>query len=173
MRRLPVAAVAPLAFTVICGLAFPCGDKLMLLVAPARSRQVFGTRSASILAYARRDSPVKRVIEDIEMQNFIQRNGHRFFVVEDRTKLLEAVKVLKYDVMIADVSDMEILQPHLRLVLHRPMILLPIVYEASKEQARFAQKKFRHILKAPATPEHYLEALDGALGLRGSDDGSN
>ena len=155
-----VAAVAlvPIA-------AFACGDKLMLLIGNARYRQVYNSHPASILAFTRQNSAVPGIVSELEHQPALRRGGHRFYSVDDLSRLDEALKARPYDLVLADVTDADGLEQHLQTAPSRA-VLLPVVYNSTKAEAKAAEKKFHCVLKAPGSPSNYLAAIDDAMEVR-------
>jgi len=45
-------------------------------------------------------------------------------------------------------------------------IVLPVAFKASKQEQSAALKKYRCVLKAPGTPDNYLDAIDHAMQLK-------
>src|SRR5690242_9167186 len=86
--------------------AFACGDKLILTIGNLRFREMSaGPRSASILAYTPRNSPVGEVIKDLEQQSAGKRTGLTFRSFDDPARLEEALRTHKYDLLLVDAGD--------------------------------------------------------------------
>src|SRR5436853_3805278 len=90
----------PLMFFLTAAVAWACGDKLMLVMGGAR----FSARAA-ILAYAHQNVTSSAVIRDLQSQAAVKKAGHTVQVVEDASRLDNALKTGKYDVVLADVAD--------------------------------------------------------------------
>jgi hypothetical protein len=140
-----------------------CGDKLMLLPANARFRQIHGAHPIAILIYMHPNSTVSEIARTLQLA--LKRAGHKFDTVDDLTGLDKALKNGKYDLLLADVNDAEFLRPEARLALSKP-VLLPVVYKSSKAEAAAVEKRFHCVLKAPGSPGRYLEAIDDALEVK-------
>jgi hypothetical protein len=143
--------------------ALACGDKLMLVGGHARLRQIYGARPASILAYMRPDSSVPEIVRSLQLA--VRQTGHKFHTVENLSALDEALKAGKYDLLLADISDAEVLQQEARSAPSKP-VLLPVVHKSSKAEATAAEKRFHCALKAPGSTSHYLDAIDEAMEIR-------
>jgi hypothetical protein len=156
-----VAAVAlgPIA-------VFACGDKLMLLIGSARYRQVYNAHPASILAFTRQNSAVPRIVSELEHQPALKRGGHKFYSVDDLSRLDEALKAGRYDLVLADITDADGLEQHLQSIQSKTVVLLPVVYNSTKAEAQAVEKRFHCVLKAPGSPSNYLAAIDGAMEVR-------
>ena len=163
MRKLLMGVLVFATATLAVTAALACGDKLMLFARGARFGQVYPrAHAASILAYTRQNSAVPGVVKDLELQPALKQAGHKLQVVEDPAALDEALKTGKYDLVLADVADVESLEQQVRSAPSSPM-LLPVVYKPSKAEETAAGKKFRFVLKAPGKTDHYLAAIDKAM----------
>lgn len=167
MRGPLITGALVLATTMLAATAaLACGDKLMLLTRGARFRQVHpGAHAASILAYTRQNSAVPAVVRELELQPALKKAGHKLQGVEDPTKLDEALKTGKYDLVLADVADAEGLEQQARSAPSRPMVL-PVIYKPTKAERTATRKKFRCVLKAPGNTAGYLAAIDEAMELK-------
>jgi hypothetical protein len=154
------------AAALLAGVAFPCGDKLMLLVGGAGFRQVYsGSRPASILAYAPPTSRIGPVVQELERLPALKEAGHRFYAVQDKAGLEQALTGGKYDLLLADLADAADLEQRFAADRTRP-VLVPVVFKPTKTDAAAVKNKFSYVLKAPAKPIDYLEAIDRAVELR-------
>jgi hypothetical protein len=145
--------------------AFACGDKLMLLIGSARYRQVYNAHPASILAFTHQNSAVPRIISELEHQSPLKRGGHKFYRVDDLSRLDEALKAGQYDLVLADVSDADGLEQHLQTASSKPVVL-PVVYNSTRAEAKAVEKRFHCVLKAPGSPSNYLAAIDDAMEVK-------
>jgi hypothetical protein len=167
MRKLILVGLAVTFFGVTCTGAFACGDKLMLLSGMTRLRQIYSRKHpAVILAYMRENSAVPGVVKQLEREPSLKQNGYQVNTVEDDpVKLDEALKAGKYDVVMLDATDAEALELQVRSAPSMPLVL-PVLYNSTKTEAKSVEKKFHVILKAPGSPDYYLAALDEAMELR-------
>ena len=157
MRKL----VFPLAFFLTVAVAFACGDKLMLVMR-LRAAQLKLGHPVTILAYAQRDLPSSDLLRQIEGQSAVKKAGHRFQFVEDGTKLDDALKATKYDLVLADVAVADSLSQRLQASPFRPVVL-PVAYKSTKQEDSATQKKFHCLLKTPSSSDAYFEAIEQAL----------
>ena len=159
MRR-PLIVLGLLMFGTI---AWACGDKLMLVMG-SRSSQIKPFHPAAILIYPGRSASAA-LIRGFQSLPAFRKAGHRFQVVEDSAGLADALRAGKYDVIVADVADANELNQQVSSAASKP-ILLPVAFNASKQEQSTAQKKYHCLLKAPGNSENYLEAIDQAMELR-------
>ena len=159
MRRL-----LPLMSLLLVGsVVLACGDKLMLVMG-SRLSQIKPLHPASILAYPGRSASAT-LIRGLQSEPAFRKAGYRIQLVEDSAGLDNALKAGKYDVVVADVANANEMSAQVSSAASKP-ILLPVAFKASKEQQSAAQKRYHCLLKAPANPENYLEAIDHAVELK-------
>jgi DNA-binding NtrC family response regulator len=138
----------------------------MLLTGGARFGQVnTGARPASILAYSRQNSQVSGIVQELERQPALHKAGHKLVAVQDFSGFDQALKSGKYDLVLADSADADGLAQEIRSAPSRP-VLLPVLYRPTKTEATAVEKKFHCLLKAPASPNHYLAAIGDAMERR-------
>ncbi len=159
MRR----ALAPVGLLFIGGVAWACGDKLMLVMG-SRLSQIRPLHPASILAYPGQSASAP-LIRGLQSQPAFRKAGYRIQLVEDPAALNSALKAGKYDLVVADVSNANEMSQQVSLAPSKP-ILLPVAFKASKEQQSAAQKRYHCLLKAPGNAENYMEAIDRAMELK-------
>lgn len=140
-----------------------CGDKLILTLGNVRFSQIGGSlRPASILAYAPQNSPVAQVVEELQRQSAGKRAGLTFSYLDDRARLDQVLRAQRYDLLLVDAADADILQREAQTVPSRPVVL-PVVSRSDKAAAVQAEKKFHCVLTAPNPPGRYLSAIDRAI----------
>jgi len=163
MRKPLDVVLVLVAGVLISTAAFACGDKLILTIGNFRFRQMSaGPRSASILAYTPRNSPVGEVMKDLEQQSAGKRTGLTFRSFDDPAGLQEALRTHKYDLLLVDAADADDLQRHAQSVPSKPVVV-PVVPQSSKAAAAQAEKKFHCVLTVPNSPGRYLSAIDRAM----------
>ena len=146
--------------------AFACGDKLVLTIGNLRFREMSaGPRSASILAYTPRNSPVGEVIKTLQQQAAGKRSGLTFRSFDDAASLEEVLRAHKYDLLLVDAVEAGNLQRQAQSVPSRPVVV-PVVAQSSKAEAAQAEKKFHCVLTVPNSAGHYLSAIDRAMEFR-------
>jgi hypothetical protein len=140
--------------------AWACGDKLMLVMG-VRSSRIKPVHPALILAFPGQSVSAK-LIRDLQLQPAVKRVGHRIQVVEDFAGLDGALKGGKYDLVMVDVGKADELSQRVSSAVSKP-VLLPVAFQASKQEQSAAQKKYHCLLNAPGNIENYLEAIDQAM----------
>ena len=157
IRKLLILGGVPLTAAV----ALACGDKLMLSMR-VRGSQV-RPRPAAILAYPGHNASAA-LIRNIQLQPAVRNAGHRFQVVEDPAGLENALRNNKYDLVLADANAGELSQ-QVSAAPSKP-VLLPVAFQASKEEQSAAEKKYHCLLRAPGDSEKYLAAINQAMDWR-------
>ena len=163
MRKSLNAAFVLAVGALISTTGLACGDKLILTIGNLRFRQMNGEpRSASILAYTPRNSPVGEVIKELEQQPAGKRTGLTFHTFDDPARLEEVLRGQKYDLLLVDAEDADNLQRQAQSVASKPVVL-PVVPLSSKAAAAQAAKKFHCVLTVPNSAGRYLSAIDRAI----------
>jgi hypothetical protein len=163
MRKPWEAALVAVVWTLISTTAFACGDKLILTIGNLRFRQMSGgPRSASILAYTPRNSPVGEVIKELEHRPAGTRTGLTFRSFDDPARLEEVLRAHKYDLLLVDAGDADNLQRQAQSVPSKPVVV-PVVAQSSKVAAAQAEKRFHCVLTVPNSLGRYLSAIDRAM----------
>ena len=163
MRKLLDAALVLAVGALISTSVFACGDKLILTMGTLRFRQIGESpRSASILAYTPRNSPVGEVLRQLEQQSPGRRVGLTFQSFDDPARLGEILRAHKYDLLLVDSGNADELERQAQSVPSKPVVV-PVVPQSSKAAAAQAEKKFHCVLTVPNSPGRYLSAIDRAI----------
>ena len=149
----------PLFLTTAIGWA--CGDKLMLVMRVRLAQLKLG-HPITILAYTQRDFPSSASVHQIHLQPDVKKAGHRFQFVDDSTKLDDALKAERYDVVVADVAVADQLSQRVKASRFHP-VMLPVSYKGTKADDSATQKKYHCLLKTPGGADQYFDAIDQAL----------
>jgi len=144
-------------------IAWACGDKLMLVMG-ARGSQIKPLHPAAILAFPG-NAASAALIRSLPSQPAFKKAGHRLQIVEDAAGLDSALKGGKFDLVVGDLANANDLSQHVSSTASKA-ILLPVAFQASKEEQSAAQKKYHCLLKAPGTTGNYLDAIDHAMELK-------
>ena len=162
MRRLFLVGVL---FTLISSakpLAHGCGDKLLVIGRGVRLHALLGNRPARIVAYQHAGTHGSDVIADPEFQSALKKAGYQLRIVRDMEELGVALRLGKYDLVIADIADATTLEPTLQLGTDGPAIL-PILYQPTKSELALAERNYRYVLKAQHKTGSYLSVIEQAL----------
>src|SRR5215470_20342952 len=96
--------------------AHGCGDKLLVLGRGIRLGALLGNRSAKILAYQHAGTHGAELIADPEFQAALKSAGYQLRVVRDTEELEVALRLGKYDLLVADVADASAVEPAIHSV---------------------------------------------------------
>jgi hypothetical protein len=143
-------------------LVYACGDKLLVLNRGLRFQDFSSSRPASVLLYTHTGSRTSDAINDGQLKSALLKAGHKLQMVGDRSRLDDALKTGRYDLVLVDLADAPSVEEELRAV-PSPPVVVPVVYEGTKAEAEAVKKHYRCLLKAPDKSGNYLNAIDRAL----------
>jgi len=148
-----------------------CGDKLLVLGRGVRLQAFFG-HPASILGYADQGSQAMTLLRDPEFQASVRKAGHKLQLISNVNQLSEALKSGRFDLVLTDMTNAARLNQEVQTLARRPVVV-PIVYGATKDETKAAQKQYHCVLKAPDKNSGYLSAIDHALEVEMKQNGTN
>jgi len=147
-------------FILVCAVAaYPCGDKLLLLMRSPRYQE--NARPASILAYAPSTSQTAELVAAGDFRQALGKAGHQLQVVESANALRSALDSGHYDLVLADSQDGKTVQDA-----SPDAFLLPVVDAHSPTDVRSAEQNYKVIIRAPGKNGHHLDAIQKALQLK-------
>jgi len=156
MRR--VVSVLALLFLVVSA-AYPCGGKYLGRNA-AKARPAVRPASILILAkHSRANAKLKSMVKILEQ------SGHKVKAVVDSDEVVTALKSgKKYDIVMANISDMETLAQPLKAA-SKNVVPVPIISKNSKEDSRKA-KQYQCAVKMPSKSKEINKEIGKALKLK-------
>ena len=170
MRRfLFVSGVVTASLLLSVTRAYPCGDKLLALNRGLRYQDLSSSRRASILVYTHAGSRTSGAITYGQLQSVLVNAGHQLQTVGERSRLDEVLKTGHYDLVLVDLTDAPGVEESLRAAPSPPLVV-PVVYDATKEESKAFKKQYRFLLKAPDRSGNYLNAIDRALDAKAKRD---
>lgn len=163
MRKLALAVLLSAGVVVCCGVsANACGDKLLVLGRGIRLGTLLGNRPVKILAYQHAGTHGADLITDSQFQSALKSAGYQLRVVRDTEELEVALRLGKYDLLLADTADSDALESTLQSSAAAPT-LIPIVYQPTKADLVTVEKRYRYVLKASRKGGGNLSAIEQAL----------
>ena len=167
MRRVVVGASLLSGILLLASpAARACGDKLLSLGRGVRFQQAFkAERPASILILPGSSSG-GALAKDTGLQEALKQAGHKLQAVADAGSLRQALKSGKYDVVLADLSDVAGLGQEVQSAPSRPT-LVPVMYKPDKSARDAAAKQYSRVLRVPGKAGEYLAAIDEVMKQRG------
>jgi len=164
MCRRALAAILGVSIVVCWGLpANGCGDKLLVLGRGIRLEALLGNRAAKILAYQHAGTHGAELIADPEFQSALKNAGYQLRVVRDTEELEVALRLGKYDLVVADIADASVIEPAIQSVAGGAPALVPILYQATKLELSLAEMQYHHVLKSPRKVSGNLSVIEQAL----------
>jgi hypothetical protein len=133
--------------------ASACGDKLLHLTRLHRSKTI----PVSVVVFSRPNS----LLQDAgtaQMSKAFENAGHKLTLVKSESDLQAAMRAGVAEVLIADLADTSSL-PGVR---GNSTSVVAVVAKSDREGLS-AAKRFDAVLKAPAKPDNFLDAVDRAL----------
>lgn len=138
--------------------ALACGDKLLHL---QRIHRVKAT-PVSVVVFSRPDS-LLQAADTEELVRAFKSEGHRLTVVKSDRDLRAALEAGIADVVIADLADIPLLTSS-----HNGAVSVIAVVAKSDRQGLAKAKRYAAVMKAPAKPGNFLDAVDRALDANSS-----
>jgi hypothetical protein len=133
-----------------------CGDKLLHLNRLHRAK----TKPASVVVFYRPDSLLGGTSPE-RLNKAFEEAGHKLILVTTDRDLRAALQAGVAEVLIADLQDAASLPGGMS----GPPSVVAVVAKSDR-QGLSSAKIFDAILKAPAKPDNYLDAVDRALEAR-------
>ncbi len=158
------AAVVAAVVCVPLGDAVACGDKFLVVGRGVRYQDQLFQLQANILVYSN-PTLSNSAVSDLELEQTLARAGHTYRVVTDMDELREQIGSARYDIVLVDVRDAELI----RETLLRGSVdaaILPVVYREDKQEVADAKEKYDTVLKAPARSRYLLAVIDDTLNRR-------
>jgi hypothetical protein len=154
--------MAPSFWTV----AYACGDKFLVVGRSARFNQVYAAiYPAAILLYAHAERGAPTAVLNLQFQNNLTRAGHRLQVVNDEWQLEQTLRTGNFDLVLADVSDVESTKAKAEQSASKPTVL-PVMYKPTKAEAEAVRTRFQCELKSSDRAVRYLAVIDDQMEVR-------
>jgi len=139
-----------------------CGDKFLVASqAPTHDQAFAAMQPGRILIYRHSDSQAASVMDD-NLRETLQRVGHYVEVVETPDDLSRALDSGSYDIVLADVQDVESMQ---KPGAEKAPVMLPVVYKASWTEVNKLKQAYQLVLNAPSRISQVLALVDDAMKL--------
>ena len=143
--------------------AHACGDKFLVIGRSVRSQRAHGAvQRASILVYLDAGGRLQAAMKELQLESNLRLAGHTLRSVESRAELDEQARSGRYDILLADISEMVALEGEVGSSPARP-VLLPVIYNPTGEELAEAEAEFSCVVRSPSTKKHYLAVIDDAM----------
>lgn len=146
------------------GWALACGDKFLLLARSIRFEEAYAARHpASVLVYVDPATGFSAVGKQVV--TILTKAGHKPVTAEGKGALKEALKAGSFDVILADIADIESVDTDVKAAGVRPMVL-PVVYNPTGKELEAAKKQYTCLLKAKGKDRHFLAVVNEVMRAR-------
>jgi hypothetical protein len=164
MRRSLFALASAVGVFLIGAVAvFGCGDKFVVLGRGVRFQRVYtAAHPASILIYMNPASHMPAADKEFQLQAILKLAGHKASVVEDANELPKLLTSRSYDVVLADLSDVNELSREAGAASSKPTVI-PVIYNPTGAEARAAEKQYKCLVKASKKNNQLLAIIDEAM----------
>ena len=164
MQRLRIAGAVVGAALLSGTVGLACGDHLLVIGRGVRFQRAYASRLANVVIYSN-GAQSGVTLSSAKLQTTLRQAGHKLQMVEGGSRLDEALKSGKVDVVLVDFADLAGITRQLQSASSNPVVL-PILFKPSKADLAAAQREYKFALKAPADEIQYLAAIDEAMKLR-------
>jgi hypothetical protein len=138
--------------------AWACGDKLLFL---SRIYRHHGNSNNIVAIYARQHSLLENVSAE-ELSKAFHSEGYHLLLVKNDHDLAMALQSHAADVVIADIADTPAIEESAAAA---KVSIIPVINKDDPASAASA-KRFVAVIKSPAKPGKFLDALDRAFESR-------
>ncbi len=143
-----------------------CGDKFLVIGRGARQQRAQGAvQRASILLYRDAQGDLESALTQQKVETHLRLAGHTLRWVESPSELAERLASGRYDIVLAPLSEVAVLEPMVGSGPTRPF-LLPVIHNPTGEELSAAEAEFSCVMRSPSTNKHYLAVIDEAMVLR-------
>lgn len=159
-----------LALSVVSGVllllptpVFGCSEKFAMFGQGVRLKRAYASaHPASILIYMNPNSHLPAAEKEFQLQAMLKLAGHKPHAVEASNDLDKALSSGCYDLVLADLSDVAMLEHELPATASRPAVI-PIVYNPTGAELAAAEKQYSCLVKASRKSQPLLAMIDQAM----------
>ena len=141
-----------------------CGDKFFAMSRGSRFQHPSARASARILIYANPATRFPKALADVAVVATLQKAGYQATTVANEGDLNKALALGGWDLVVADIADARAITGRLRQA--PSPIVLPVVNDGAKADAKQAKAEFQCVLTTPTKRQVFLDAIDEALALK-------
>lgn len=140
-----------------------CGDKFLVVGRGARFQR--GSVHPTVLIYVPPSSALGGELRNLPVDKALSLSGYRLALAASAEELDQALAEKRPDVVLVDIADAPSVEKLSPGGSSGPAIL-PVLYKASRQEVSEARKTWGVALKAPASSDALLDAVDEAVELR-------
>lgn len=160
MQRVLVAALLLTVLVISSGADLSaCGDKSLSAGGIRMQRALAARYPASVLIYTPTASRLPDATRELKLQQTLQQVGHTYREVASASDLEGLVGSGRFNILLADVADV----PALQQQFVSSVVVVPVLYKATKAEAAAAATQSRFVIKAPGKAAQYLTTIAEAV----------
>lgn len=142
------------------GLAAGCGDKFVLIGGAARvNRSKFPSR---VLVFMNPASRVPAAEKEFHVEATLTAAGHKAKVVESEAAVAKEIESGKYDLVLADVTDVPGLRSRCSASASKPAVL-PLLYKPTAAELSAAEKEANCLVRPSKKSSDLLAVIDDTM----------
>lgn len=142
------------------GVASGCGDKFVMLGGGARiNRSKYPSR---VLVFMNPASRVPAAEKEFHVEATLTAAGHKAKVVESEAEVQKALETGKYDLVLADVTDVPELRKQCGASASKPAVL-PLLYKPTPEELSAAEKEANCNVRPSKKSSDLLAVIDETM----------
>ncbi len=142
------------------GLAAGCGDKFVLVGGAARiNRSRYPSR---VLVFMNPASRVPAAEKEFHVEATLTAAGHKAKVVESEAEVAKEIETGKYDLVLADVTDVPGLRSRCSASASKPAVL-PLLYKPTAAELSAAEKEANCLARPSKKSSDLLAVIDETM----------
>ena len=160
------------ALILLAALAFPCGDKL--IVVSRGQRTAIGHNAphrGAILLYALPGGSVQAALTGADLKKGLERAGHRVRTVATRADLKAAMGSGSYDLVLADIPSLAEVETEAKTAASAPA-MIPTLFDPSPAELQAASSQLHCVVKSKGAKADCLSVVNDALTARAKTQGA-
>jgi hypothetical protein len=142
-------------------LASACGDKVLVLGRGVKFGNIASSYHASIIAFVPDSVAQSAAVNDPRFQAALQKAGHKLRLVQQPDVLEQAVQSGKYDIILVDLQDAEIVDKEVAAA-GVNTVVMPVVYDGP-ELKTAETAEFRCVRKTNGKDSSCFSTIDKAI----------
>ena len=164
MRKIVGVVVGIAVASMTWSPAEACGDKFLLVGRGVRFQRAYAAvHPANILIYARSTTDADRAIRDPQFHKTLRQAGHQLSVIEDTTLFQHALRVSRFDIVLADLIEAPSIDPLVATATSHPKALY-VEYPSGITKALASH--FMCELKAGDRVTRFLDRIEDEMKAR-------
>jgi hypothetical protein len=139
-----------------------CGDKFLFVGRVLKYQQtVTASSPASILLYMNPASKLPAAVQESKLDSLLTMAGHHVETLADRDAVARAVGTGRFDLLLIDAADA--VHADQWRTAAPALVIVPVLYRASKAEQVAAEHTYKRILKTPAKATDTLALVNDVM----------